>query len=168
MKWMSLLVFGGLGLFALIAGIAWGLKRSELIWNGLQAEGVVVDNYKSVSASVEDEKARTGPKIAYYPVVEFKPEHGTTIRFRGSTGSGVPDYETGAVVRVVYRRENPAQVQILSFSQFWLGPLVVTIAGLLCFSMGTGAFFLIGQSDRSMQAAQELMRQQFPEAGSKR
>jgi hypothetical protein len=166
MKWMALLIFGGLGLFALVAGVIWGFRRSELFRGGLRTQGVVVDQFKSVSSTVSDEKASsTGVSISYYPVVEFQTERGATIRFRGATGSGVPDYETGAVVTVVYRPNDPQQAKILSFSQFWLGPLVVTVAGLVLFLMGVGTFFLIGQSERRMDEAQELMRQQFPKAG---
>jgi hypothetical protein len=166
MKWMALLTFGGLGLFALITGIVWGFRRSELLRSGQRTQGTVVDQFKSVSTTVGEGTARTtDTSISYYPVVEFLTQRGATIRFRGATGSGVPDYETGAVVNLVYRPDDPQQAKILSFSQFWLGPLVVTVAGLVCFLMGVGTYFLIGQSDRRMDAAQDLIRQQFPKAG---
>jgi hypothetical protein len=167
MKWMTLFIFGGLGLFALLAGVIWGFKRAEFLRSGVRAQGVVVDQFKSVSRAVDDEdrKARTGPNISYYPVVEFASARGEAIRFQGSTGSGVPEYEIGTRVIVVYQPNDPQQAKILSFSQFWLGPLVVSIAGLVFFSMGVGAFFLIGQSDRRMDGVQELIRQQMPKAG---
>jgi hypothetical protein len=77
----------------------------------------------------------------------------------------VPEYEIGTRVTVVYQPGDPQQAKILSFSQFWLGPLVVSISGLLFFTMGVGAFFLIGQSDRRMDAVQEVIREQMPKAG---
>jgi hypothetical protein len=154
---MALFAFGGFGLFALVIGVVWGLKKHELLRNGLRAQGTVVDQYKSVTTSAEEARTRTGPSVSYYPVVEYRTAVGATIRFRGATGSGVPDYETGTPVTVAYRADNPYEAQILGFSQFWLGPVVVTVAGLLFFLMGVGAFFVIGSSDRSLEA-QNLVR----------
>jgi hypothetical protein len=99
--------------------------------------------------------------VSFFPVVEFRTSAGTAIRFRGATGNGVPDYETGQLVAVAYQPDNPQKAQIVSFSQFWLGPIVVTAAGLLFFLMGIGTFFLIGSSDQHQESAQDLMRRQF-------
>ena len=141
---MALFTFGGLGLFALITGVVLGFKRSELLRSGLRTQGVVVDQFKSVSSTIGEGTARiTETSVSYYPVVEFLTQRGATIRFRGATGSGVPDYETGAVVKVVYRPDDPQQAKILTFSQFWLGPLVVTVAVSRRFFRGNADFILI-------------------------
>ena len=161
MKWMALFTVGGFGLFALVIGIVWGLKKYELFRSGLRTQGTIVDHYKCVSTSVGDPRNRTGPDVSYFPVVEFRTVAGAAIRFRGATGSGVPDYETGSLVMVAYRPDNPQEAQIVNFSQLWLGPLVVIVAGLLFFLMGVGAFFLIGSSDRHLESAQNIVRRQF-------
>jgi len=162
MKWMALFSVGGFGLFALVIGVVWGLRKHELFRSGLRTQGTVVDHYKSVSTSVGDPWNRTGPDVSYFPVVEFQTAAGAAIRFRGATGSGVPEYDTGALVTVAYQPDKPKEAQILNFSQFWLGPVVVIVAGLLFFLMGVGAFFLIGSSDRHLESAQDLIRRQFP------
>ena len=119
-------MFGGFGLFALIAGLIWGFKRFEFLRSGLRTQGVVVDQFKSVSRAVDDEdrKATSGPNVSYYPVIEFADKGAETIRFQGSTGSGVPEYAIGTRVMVVYQPDDPHQAKIVSFSQLWLGPLV--------------------------------------------
>jgi len=152
MKWMALLLFGGMGLGALIGGLLWGKKRFLLSRNGLPGRGKVIENYKSETTSRKNGYDTTD--ISYYPVVEFRTRSGETIRFRGSTGSGVPDYEAGAPVDVLYDPEKPHEAQISAFSQFWLGPMVVTIVGLIMFILGVGSFFMIGESDREMDGAQ--------------
>lgn len=49
MKWMALLIFGGIGLGALIGGAMWGLKRYPLLQNGLRAQGKVVAQDETTS-----------------------------------------------------------------------------------------------------------------------
>lgn len=152
MKWAALLGFGGIGLIALISGLTWGWNRYALSSNGLRAQGRVVENHKSVSTTDSPPGGGSSGQIrnkytyvSYYPVVEFVTENGETIRFRGSTGSGVPDYEPGTPVEVIYDPAEPHSAQMTAFSQRWLGPLVVTCAGLVLIFMGIGGFFLIGE-----------------------
>jgi hypothetical protein len=147
MKWMALLIFGGLGLAAIIGGLIWGVRRYALLHSGVRTQGKVVENYKGIS--IESTGRNPGVIESYYPVVEYRTTQGEAFRFRGSTGSGVPEFEVGTPVELVYNPKNPAEAQLVNFSQFWLGPVVVIAVGLVCFLMGTGSFFLIGGSDRS-------------------
>ena len=146
MKWVVLLLFGGIGLSAAAAGLVWGARRYALWKGGVKAVGTVVENAESVSTSRESGRERSS--TSYYPIVEFRSSDGATRRFRGSTGSSAADYEVGAKVEVLYQRDDPTQAMITDFSQFWLGPLVATGAGLIFFGLGLGAFFLIADSDR--------------------
>jgi hypothetical protein len=91
-------------------------------------------------------------------VVEFVTKAGKTARFTGSTGGvGDPIIETGTEVRVIYDPADPSNAQIASFSQFWLGPLVVAVCGSIFLLMGTGGFFLIGGHDRSMAEGEAML-----------
>lgn len=153
MKWMALLGFGGLGLVALVSGLLWGWNRYALSSAGLRTQGRVVENYKAVSTTDSPPGGGSSGQIrnkytyvSYYPVIEFATERGETVRFRGSTGSGVPEYEPGAPVEVVYDPANPHKAQMTAFSQQWLGPLVVTGVGLLLLILGIGGFFLISEA----------------------
>ena len=149
MKWMVLFILGGLGLAALIGGLIWGAKRYYISTSGLHAQGIVVENYKSVSVNSDDSDRRSRSSVSYYPVVEFQTGQGEKIRFQGSTGSGTPDFEVGTPVEVIYKPQSPYEAQLAVFSQMWLGPVVVTVAGLIFLLMGVGSFFLIGSSDSS-------------------
>ena len=159
MKWIVLLLFGGLGLGALISGAMWGAKRLPLFQSGLRAHGKVVAQEERVSLETIGKKNPYSQKvISYYPVAEFLTETGEKVRFTGSSGGkGKPIIETGTEVEVLYDPANRTNAQISDFSQFWLGPLVVTVCGLIFLLMGVGGFFLMGSHDRIMDERFEMM-----------
>jgi hypothetical protein len=164
MKWMVLLLFGGLGLGILVGGLIWVAKRYEISTNGVHAQGTVVENYKSISTNSEDSDRRSRSSGAYYPVVEFQTEEGKKIRFQGSTGSGTPEFEVGTPVKVVYKPQNPHEAQLVNFTQMWLGPVVITIAGFIFFSMGVGSFFIMGAGDASQKNSQRQFLSMRPDS----
>lgn len=159
MKWLILLFFAALGLGALVGGGAWAIRRYRALQEGLSTQGTVVEQHE-ITTTESGEGARMSIRTTtYYPVVEFKTQGGVTIRFRGSTGGvGTPEIETGTAVQVIYDPARPAEAQIGGFSQFWLGPVVVTACGLLMLLMGVGSFILIGGGDRQAAASQETVR----------
>ncbi len=144
MKWVCLLAFGGVGLGALVAGLVWGSKRYHLHKNGVPVKGTVVELTDSTSTDSDGKRS-----TSIYPVVEFTPADGRARRFRGSTGSSSPDYSVGQSVNVVYHREDPDQAQLADFSQFWLGPVAITLFGLVFSVFGVAGFFLIADSDKA-------------------
>lgn len=146
MKWLALALFGTFGLSCFVGGLMWGMKRYKLMKEGVRTSGAVVELEESRSTSKED--GRTVESLAYYPVVEFAVS-GKTYRFRGSTGSGVPAYEVGAQVAVVYSPANPHDAQVADFEQFWLGPVVIGIFGFIFLVAGIGSFFFIADSDKA-------------------
>jgi hypothetical protein len=162
MKWMVLVLFGGLGLTALIGGLMWGSKRMALFRNGLPATGKVVETYRSSSTDDDDHTS-----VSFYPVVEFQAPDGQTFRFKGSTGSSSPEFEDGARVKLRYNPKNPSEAQLVNFSQFWLGPVVITAAGLIALFLGIGSFLVFGDDmGGGMDSAGRAMRRQFLAARS--
>jgi hypothetical protein len=162
MKWLLLLIFGGIGLAALIGGVMWGQKRQSLVRNGVRAQGKVVAQEEGRSPGT---KGRVGSyrdaSITYNPVVEFVTEAGQTVRFTGSSGGvGKPLIDTGTEVEVIYDPAEPSHAQIASFTQFWLGPLAVAGSGLVFLLMGVGGFFLIGSHDRGMAERITMMNRE--------
>ncbi|MBU0482747.1 MAG: DUF3592 domain-containing protein [Proteobacteria bacterium] len=159
MKWILLMLFGSLGLSALITGAVWGFKRLPLFQTGYRTEGTVVAQEESVSTETVGRDVRTSREVTTYtPVVEFHTETGTAVRFTASTGGKhKPIIETGATVEVIYNPDDPANAQLTAFSQFWLGPVVLVGAGLLFLVMGVGGFFLIGGHDRAMDTRFDSM-----------
>lgn len=117
MQWLFILM---LGLTCTVGGSLWGLKRWRLRRNGARAVGIVAE------LSTDMDIPRT-----HRPIVEFKTDTGQTIRFRGSTGSSSPSYRQGQSVRVIYSRQSPWNAQIDNIEQLWLGPVSVTLFGLI-------------------------------------
>ncbi|MEK7287089.1 MAG: DUF3592 domain-containing protein, partial [Elusimicrobiota bacterium] len=81
-------------------------------------------------------------------IVEFKTDKGEKIRFKGGGSSDGSDYETGMKVQVVYDGDNPQDARVGDFMQFWLGPLGVTLFGLLFFLAGVFSFVGISSVDK--------------------
>ena len=144
MKWMCLLLFGGLGLIIFVIGVGWGYKRLELYNNGVKTTGTVVEITHSTSS---DSKGRLS--TSYYAIVEFTTPDEKNYKFRGSTGSSAQEYFEGAQVDLIYNPARPSEAQIADFSQFWLGPLGITIFGFVFLVLGVGGFILISDSDKS-------------------
>lgn len=156
MKWMALFIFGGMGLAALAGGLLWGAKRWALFRHGIPATGTVVDTYESSSTDSDGHSS-----TSYYPVVEFRTPQGETIRFKGSTGGSSPDFENGAAVNLRYNPGNPQEAQLTNFSQFWLGPVAITIAGAIALFLGIGSFLVIGGDDRGFPGMRAAMERQM-------
>jgi hypothetical protein len=132
-------MFGAAGAPMFIGGLVWGAKRFALMRSGEKTTGTVVENV-SVAGS---------RGASYYPEVQFTDALGKTHKFRGSTGSGSPEYEVNAKVDVFYQRDNPSVAQIADFEQFWLGPLGVGLFGFLFVVAGIGGFIMVADSDKT-------------------
>jgi hypothetical protein len=136
----------------------WGAKRWKLQKEGTRTMGTVVE--LTDSWSTDDEGRRTK---SVYPVVEFPAEGGRTVKFRGSTGSNPPSYQQGQLVSVIYDRKNPDDAQIADFEQFWLGPVLIGVFGLVFLGAGVGSFFLIGDSDKEFKNVEAQIERQRKE-----
>ncbi len=78
---------------------------------------------------------------SYYPEVEFKTPDGRIVHFSGSTGSNPSSYSRGEHVQVLYDPASPEQAKIDSFSEKWLGPLLLGGLGLGFALIGGGMLF---------------------------
>lgn len=162
MKWAVLAIFGGMGLAFLIWGLAWGARRVSLYRTGLPTTGTVVEFEQGEVADDEE-----GPRPSYYPVVEFQTPDGRTFRFRGSTGSSSPEFSIGARVAVRYDPRQPNRAQLTKFSHFWLGPLLLTVGGLLALFLASGVFYIFGDIEGGKSPAGRSVRLQMLEASGK-
>lgn len=159
MKWIALAVFGSLGAVALVGGLYWAFKRYEIVKNGIMVQGKVVDQEENVSSGPTSRHTNySRSHISYYPVVEFKTEAGERVRFTGSTGGGREAImETGTIVNVIYLPRDPSAAVIVEFKQAWLGPAVLSVVGLVLLLMASGTFVLMGKSDKTFEAMQDMM-----------
>lgn len=161
MKWILLILFGAVGAGALWGGLSWGIKRYQLLSGRLMAPGRVVDQAEHEAPARTLSRSYREDRAGYYPIVEFETGEGETIRFQGTTGGrGKPIMETGTQVTVVYDSVDPSSAMIVEFKQAWLGPLVLSVSGLVFLLMGVSGFILIGRDDSRFDAANEAMRRQ--------
>jgi hypothetical protein len=151
-----------MGLAFLISGLVWGGRRVALYRNGLPAQGRVVAIEQGEVADEEE-----SPRPAYYPVVEFITSDGQAHRFRGSTGSSSPEFGIGSEVGVRYNPNEPEQAQLIKFSHFWLGPLLLTIGGLLALSLACGVFYIFGDIEGGRSPAGRSVKLRMLEASGK-
>jgi hypothetical protein len=147
MKWVALLIFGGIGAAVLLWGLGWGLKRYALFRDGQRTTGTMVaPEAPGPEATGRQGDGGSGSDLG---LVEFQTAAGQTIRFPRATGqSGSPEYQVGQKVVVLYDPADPHNAQIGTFSQLWVGPLVLLIFGALFLGAGIASFFLIRSTDR--------------------
>lgn len=155
MKWLLLFLFSGVGVVLFSYGAVLLFERYDLLNTGEYAEGMVVDNYHSRSTYRDERTNENIVETYYFAVVEFQTDSGETVRFRGATGSRTPEYENGTVVQVLYDTAQPSEAQIVTFSEFWLWPLVATGLGLFFLLGGIGGYHLADYMDREQALAFE-------------
>ena len=112
-------LFAVVGFATLIAGGVLVKSTWALLATGERAEGRVI----------ELEYRRSDDGGSYYPVVRFRSAGGEEITFRSSFGTSPPAFSEGEAVTVLYDPRNPYAGKIDSFSQLWLGPLILGLLG---------------------------------------
>jgi hypothetical protein len=95
-------------------------KAKQLINHGKIAKGIIFKNNFESSSS--------GGGL-YYPVVKFKTENNEWITQELSTGYR-PKKREGKEIEVIYDPENPETVEINSFFQLKILPIIFLIIGL--------------------------------------
>ena len=156
MKWIALLIVGGVGLFLFVIGCVMGYQNYVLSRDGVRTQGHVVEVERREST---DDDGRTS--VFYYPVVEFWSAGEKRHRFTSIDGSRrVANYEVGETVSVFYDPGNPAYYARLAdyydAEPSWVGPLVPGLFGFLFLAGGIGVFFMVGDSFRSMSSHKTL------------
>jgi|GEM_PF-1258191 len=161
LQWVLLGLFGGVGIFALGAGLLWTARIHRLTTSGKAAQGALVGQ-RSASSTIyfkhgEDVGEFGGTKFSstyvnFFPIVEFRTEQGQTVRVEGGTDVAKSD-KTGTPVAVFYDPAKPSDAVIADFRQAWLGPLVVSAAGLVFLVCGLAGFAAIRRGVAAAAAA---------------
>jgi hypothetical protein len=145
MRWAVLLIFGTIGLAALVAGTIWGLESYAVFRDNVSTRGTVVEEFA--------DKAGKTSEVVYFPVVEFSTTGNGKVCFRSVIGSiGSPGYDTGTTVDVLYDPRNPSNARIGSFKQLWQGPLTTGGLGLILFLLSLLLFVKIGRFEKGLKA----------------
>jgi hypothetical protein len=151
MKWAVLLIFGTIGLAALIGGTKWGLESYPISRNYVSAQGTVVEY-----AMEKNDKKNT---IMYYPVVEFLTASNAKVRFRSTEGSdGTPAYETGATVDVMYDLRSPSNARIGSIKELWTAPIMAGGVGMVLLLLSIVLFVKIGSFEKHLKSMGPLKK----------
>lgn len=144
MKWFQLLVFGTIGLVAVLFGIIWGLDFCTVFRNNVSTRGVVVGQSAEMS--------RKPGVFRFFPVVEFS-AGGTAVRFRDAAGSeGTPEPLTGSAVNVLYDPREPSRARIGTFRQLWLAPALMCGSGLVLLSLSCFLFIRLRRFEKALGA----------------
>ena len=155
-QWILLIVVGGAGACILTVALFRSARHYLLTTSrGRVTEGRVVDQRKEYVTITHNSRNRddslftnTGSSswVRYHPIVEFHPEEGKSVRFQGRVyGTDKPMIATGSAVRVYYDPGNPSNACIGTFSELWLRPLVMSVAGLIFLLSGVLGFISAGR-----------------------
>ena len=128
LRWVAVVILGAAGVGLLVSGVVWSARRYLFLHGGARAEGTVVNHLPA---------ARGGGAVA---VFSFKSADGGQHQFAASE---LTSYEEGARVEVVYEPDQPSKAAVHDFQQFWLGPLAVTLLGLLVVSLAAATWVFV-------------------------
>ncbi|MBL7858403.1 MAG: DUF3592 domain-containing protein [Cyclobacteriaceae bacterium] len=104
-------------------------NQQSLLSKSEQTEGVVVD--------IVPHEVGGG---TYAPIIGYTWK-GTAFRYSSTLYSSPPAYEIGETVIVYVNTENPGEVVVNTFSERWLGIVVLSVLGLLFGFFALIAFF---------------------------
>ncbi len=121
----------GLGL-ALVSSLSlvFGLDRRR--WSPVSV-GTIVDHHKARYRIGKDSNARWAPDLAYYPIIRFSLQDGTTLEFQGLEPGEESWFPLGAACKVQYDPTDPAQVRIPLSPFVWLIAVVIGLIGVAMF-----------------------------------
>jgi hypothetical protein len=138
-------VFFGVGLAMLVAGLFWGWSNRRSLAGRHEATGRVI--------RVETTESDPDGGVQYFPTVEFTTAGGeyvqvtpANVRTESAFGGLVTvdrsddgfdtRYDVGDEVGVYYNPANPADAVLDDFNRLWTGPLVVGGLGCCFFPLG--------------------------------
>lgn len=134
-KWMSLFIFGGLGLGIVFVGLHLIYKRFNLYWKGVKTTGTVV----GVSTHKNDDNN------TWYstPIVRFQTFDGKTQELRSDFVDTNKKYPAGVEVIVIYNPVKPSEAEIKDFLTFAWTPFLIMVFG--CWFLVLGILSYLGE-----------------------
>ena len=131
------LVFGTIGLVALIVAAVIGMFSVEYVSATTATTGTVIANNAEEGCSRTSGRGTTCSTL-YHPVVRFTGPSGEEIRFTSASGSYPARYGVGDSVPVRYRPSDPRDATIDGFVDLWMAPTIVGGIGLAFLAFGIG------------------------------
>ena len=115
-----------IGILLLLKGYEHGSKSYELVKGSASASGEIVKIVPYLS-----QKAGKSSALQYFPDVKYIPAGGKEIIFRSQVTSRADHYKPGDKVKVLYKKDNPKDAVIGSFSALWAIALIFGFGGAL-------------------------------------
>ncbi len=134
-----LLLFGLIGLLLMGLGVFFYLQSSELVSQGISAEGTVTKIFHIGSHDP-----------SYYAKIEFKTDDGKTISFDYTIRNSY-SLSVGEKVPVLYMRDNPSLATKDSFNGIWMKPIGSLLIGFLFSAAGFWSFYYL-QNQQKLKA----------------
>ncbi len=100
---------------------------------------------------VELVPSRSFDSTTYSPVVEFKAQGGTLIKFTSSSGSNPPGYSKGEVVEIFYQKSSPEQAKINDFFSLWAGSIFFGALGSVFFIVGFSIILFVNLKGKKIE-----------------
>jgi hypothetical protein len=116
-----------------LLGIAIKVRADTLAFlaKAISTKGKVIRMEEHLSTDNDDNHSYT-----YYPVVEFANTRGKVSQFTSKNGRNPPGFTVGQEVQVLYDPQKLNSARIATFTEIWLGSLLLGIFGLLLIVIG--------------------------------
>ena len=124
-------LFTGLGVLALLAGLAEGAVTASFLASAETAEGVIVD-LRNIKAGY----GRGHRKPRAFPEVRFQDASGRSWELLPEQGGGFHTWSIGQRVELGFPPGKPREARILGFWNQWTGTLMFLLGGIALVAWG--------------------------------
>lgn len=129
------LFFLVLGIIFLVVTVKWIINSVDYLNNAIRTKATITDYRVEVVEKIE--KERTKKTSFYYPKFQFKDKHNNVIKAESNVGAGGSRaYEVGSQVEVLYMEDDAHEAIINSFSNLWMGPIILGIFSVVFLAIG--------------------------------
>jgi len=122
-----------LGAGILYLGIKGILNTRTFLRNAVETKGEVIEIEENISTNSDNETS-----IFYYPIVRFRDTKNKAVTFKSKIGRGSPNsFKRGQALTILYDRQQPNSAKIKSFTEIWMGTLILMGLGTAIIILGT-------------------------------
>lgn len=122
-----------MGLLLLAGGIYWLMNTFRFSQRAVQTQGEIIQRYY-------EQGARSRLTVL---VIKFRTSEDEERQFKESLGTlnflDATESEVGRMIPVVYDPDNPTNARLRLRSQVWVGPVALTVLGLIVFVISFAA-----------------------------
>lgn len=129
------LFFLVLGIICFVITVKLIINSIDYLNNSIRTKGIITGYRVEVVEKIE--KERTKKTDFYYPKFQFKDQYNNVIEAESNVGKGGSiAYEEGSEVEVLYMEDDAQEAIINSFSNLWMGPVILVIFSFFFLAIG--------------------------------